>query len=173
MNDQDSTQDPDVHLRELVLAHLVAVGVADPEKQTEDFVDRVWAGRTHRPPDNDAQLWAATSMALGASLSTERREIVARQVIAILRRVREPHRRTWGPGDQLPSPPPAKMDDLDWASWIHQDKAGNGCYRMSAKDRAKYARSSGNYEGVQVWPFLLDAEGPFTESVAARTRRQQ
>lgn len=87
---------------------------------------------------------------------------MARQLIAILRRVREPHRRTWAPGDELPTPPPASMADLDWAVWMHQ-KAGNGCYRMSAKDRRKYRRSSHDYEGVQVWPFLLEGEGPFTE----------
>jgi hypothetical protein len=37
--------------------------------------------------------------------------IVARQLIAILRRLRKPHRRTWAPGDELPTPPPTKMAD--------------------------------------------------------------
>jgi hypothetical protein len=81
--------------------------------------------------------------------------------------VREPHLRTWAPGDELPSPPPAKMADLDRAVWMHQ-QAGNGCYRMSAKDRRKYADSIHDFDGVQVWPFLLDAEGPFTEVASTR-----
>jgi hypothetical protein len=88
-------------------------------------------------------------------------------LIAILRRVREPHRRTWAPGDELPTPPPAKIADLDGAVWMHQ-KAGNGCYRMSAKDRRANAESIHDYEGVQAWTFLLEAEGPFTEVTSAR-----
>lgn len=152
----------DARLGGLVLAHLRAAGVADAEQQAADFVERVRAGRAATPPDNDAQLWGATSFALGASLSAEQRGIVARQVIAILRRLREPHRRTWAPGDALPTPAPAKMADLDGDVWMHQ-QAGNGCYRMSSKDRRRNAASIQDYEGVQVWPFLLEAEGPFTE----------
>ncbi|MGI8313155.1 hypothetical protein [Saccharopolyspora hattusasensis] len=68
----------------------------------------------------------------------------------------------WAPGDELPSPPPAKMADLDGYVGMHQ-KVGNGCYRMSSKDRRRLGDSVDGYEGVQVWPFLLDAEGPFTE----------
>lgn len=162
MTNEQDTASTDVRLRELVLEHLRAAGLADADQQAADFVTRVQTGRENTPPDNDARLWGATSFELGATLSTERREIVARQMIAILRWVREPHRRTWAPGDALPSPPPAKMADLDGDVWMHQ-KSGNGCYRMSAKDRRRNANSSHDYEGVQVWPFLLDAEGPFTE----------
>lgn len=169
MNEQ--VEDTDDRLRELVLAHLRVAGVSDAERQAREFVERVRTGRANTPPDNDARLWGATSFALGSSLSQEQRCIVARQVIAILRRVREPHRRTWGPGDELPSPPPAKMADLDWDEWLYQDQAGNGCYRMSAKDRRRNASSTHDYEGVQVWPFLLDAEGPFTEVTSTRSRK--
>src|SRR6184192_95432 len=109
--EQAHVDDPRLH--ELVLAHLKTAGAADADKQAVDFVERVQAGRAKTPPDNDAQLWGATSFALGATLPSEDRMLVARQLIAILRRVREPHRRTWGPGDELPSPPPAKMADLD------------------------------------------------------------
>ena len=163
---QDQTT---THLHELALEHMRSAGVSDAEQQAADFVERVRTGRTNTPPDNDAQLWGATSFALGATLSVERREIMARQLIAILRRVREPHRRTWGPGDALPSPPPAKMADLDGDVWMHQ-KAGNGCYRMSAKDRRRNADSIYDYEGVQVWPSLLEAEGPFTEVTSTKGR---
>ncbi|MEV0773598.1 hypothetical protein [Nocardia salmonicida] len=152
----------DARLHEQVLAHLTAAGAADPEKHTADFVERVRTGRANTPPDNDAQLWGGTSYALGATLPPEDRTIVARQLIAILRRLREPHRRTWAPGDELPTPPPAKVADLDGDVWMHQ-RVGNGCYRMSAKDRRENAGTTHDYEGVQVWPFLLDAEGPFTE----------
>lgn len=159
----DPDEDPDARLHRLVLAHLQAVGAADAEQQAGDFVDRVQAGRAKTPPDNDAQLWGETSFRLGASLAPEQRMVVARQLMAILRRVREPHRRTWGPGDELPSPPPRKMADLDWDEWLHQDKAGHGCYRMSSRDRRRVAGGIHDYEGVQVWPFLLEREGPFTE----------
>jgi hypothetical protein len=136
-----------------VQAHLQSAGVPDAAQQAADFAERSGRG------DNDAQLWGALSVALAGTLSTDRRQVVARQVVAILRRVREPARRTWAPGDELPSPPPAKIVDLDGATWLHQTRAGHGCYRMSSKDRAKYG-----IDGVQLWPFLLDAEGPFTEA---------
>lgn len=168
MTEIEQTEETDARLRELVVAHLQTAGVPDAGQQAAAFVERVRAGRAHTPPDNDAQLWGATSFELGTTLSTDRREVVARQLIAILRRVREPHRRTWAPGDKLPSPPPARMADLDGAVWMHQDQAGNGCYRMSAKDRRKYAASIHDYEGVQAWPSLLEAEGPFTEVTSAR-----
>ncbi|MBN9748600.1 hypothetical protein DMP23_47320 [Amycolatopsis sp. A1MSW2902] len=158
----------DTELHAQVLAHLSAAGVADSDRQAADFLRRVQTGRENTPPDNDAMLWGRTSVALGMSLAIEQREIVARQLIAILRRIREPHRRTWAPGDDLPSPPPAKMADLDGDVWLHQANAGNGCYRMSAKDRRRTAGSSHDYEGVELWPFLLYAEGPFTEVAPAR-----
>jgi hypothetical protein len=139
----------DAQLHQLVVDHLRAAGVGDAEQQAADFVERVRTGRANTPPANDARLWGATSVALGASLSSEDRMIVARQMIAILRRLREPHRRTWAPGDELPSPPPGKMADLDWDVWMHQ-KAGNGCYRMSATDRRRNRGSVHDYEGVQV-----------------------
>ncbi|MGW6728797.1 hypothetical protein ACWF9G_23095 [Nocardia sp. NPDC055029] len=156
----------DEQLHEQVLAHLTAAGAADADQQAADFVERVQTGRASRPPANDAQLWGATSVRLGATLSSEARMIVARQLIAILRRLREPHRRTWAPGDELPTPAPAKISDLDGDVWMHQSD-GNGCYRMSSRDRRRNAGSVADYEGVQVWPFLLESEGPFTEVTSA------
>jgi hypothetical protein len=158
----DHTEDTDARLHELVLEHLRAAGVSDAEQQAADFVERVRDGRATRPPANDAYLWGSSISGLSKSLPDQQPLIVARQLIAILRRVREPHRRIWGPGDELPTPPPAKMADLDGDVWMHQ-KAGTGCYRMSSKGRRRNADSIHDYEGVQVWPFLLDSEGPFTE----------
>lgn len=159
----------DARVHDLVLAHLRSAGVSDADEQAAAFVERLRAGRAEQPPANDARLWGRTVAGLSTSLPSQQTTIVARQLIAILRRVREPHRRTWAPGDPLPSPPPAKMADLDWDEWLHQDKAGTGCYRMSAKDRRRNAASIHDYEGVQLWPFLLEGEGPFTE--VAPTRR--
>jgi hypothetical protein len=163
------TTDPadDVRLHDLVLEHLRAAKVRDAEQQAADFVERARTGRANTPPDNDAKLWGGTVARLSGSLPDQQPSIVARQLVAILRRVREPHRRTWAPGDTLPTPPPAKMADLDGDVWMHQ-QAGNGCYRMSSKDRRRNAASVHDYEGVQVWPFLLEAEGPFTEVRATR-----
>lgn len=159
----------DVRVQELVYAHLRDAGVSDAEQQAAAFVERLRVGRAETPQANDARLWGRTVAALSTSLPTgEQSTIVARQLIAILRRVRFPDRRTWAPGDELPSPAPAKMADLDWDEWLHQDKAGNGCYRMSAKDRRRNAASTHDYEGVQVWPFLLEGEGPFTEVTSTR-----
>ncbi|WP_280426429.1 hypothetical protein [Nocardia carnea] len=101
-------ENTDARLHEAALAHLFAAGAADAEQQAADFVERVRTGRSNTPPDNDAQLWGATSVALGATLSSENRMIVARQLIAILRRLREPHRRTWAPGDALPTRRPRR-----------------------------------------------------------------
>lgn len=162
----DHTESTDAHLHELILEHLRTVRVSDAEQQAAAFVERVRNGRAKTPPDNDAQLWGASISGL-KSLPDQQPLIVARQLIAILRRVREPHRRTWAPGDDLPSSPPAKMADLDGDVWMHQ-QAGHGCYRMSAKDRRTNEDSIHDYEGVQVWPFLLEAEGPFTEVTSTR-----
>jgi hypothetical protein len=167
MSDVEQIENPDARLHELVREQLRAAGVADAERQAADFVERVQTGRAKPTPDNDAYLWGASVSALNKALPDQQPLIVARQLIAILRRVREPHRRTWAPGDELPSPPPAKMFDLDGDLWMHQ-RAGNGCYRMSSKDRRRNASSIHNYEGVQVWPFLLEAEGPFTEGTPTR-----
>lgn len=117
--DVDSDGNPDARLHELVLAHLRTAGVSDAEQHAADFVERVRTGRTNTPPDNDAQLWAATSRELGTSLPDDQPLIVARRLIAILRRVREPNRRTWALGDELPTPP-AEVADLDGAVWMHQ-----------------------------------------------------
>lgn len=118
------------------------------------------AGKGH----NDAQLWANSISLLRPAVHGERQLVIARQLVAIVRRVRDPLHRVFAPGDALPLPPPAKMRDLDGDLWIHQDNAGRGCYRMSAADRRRNRSSAtGEYEGVKVWPFLLDAEGPMTE----------
>lgn len=36
------------------------------------------------------------------------------------------------------------------------------------RPRRRNAYSIHDYEGIQVWPFLLDAEGPFTEVTSTR-----
>jgi len=168
MNVPETEQaEDDARVQEMVFAHLRAVGVSDAEQQASAFVERLRVGRVETPPANDARLFGQTVSGL-SSLPDQQPLIVARQLIAILRRVRFLDQRTWAPGDALPSPPPAKMADLDWDEWLHQDKAGNGCYRMSAKDRRRNASSTHDYEGVQVWPFLLEGEGPFTEVTSSR-----
>jgi hypothetical protein len=86
----------------------------------------------------------------------------SRQLVALVRRERDPGRRTFAPGDPLPSPPPARVADVDGEIWEHQD-AGNGCYRMCESDRRRLADSTEDVEGVRVWPFFLDEWGPLTE----------
>lgn len=169
MTENEQAEDADGRLYELVLAHLRTAGMSDAEEQATAFVELVGAGRLTTPPHNDAQLWGASVSGLSRTLPGQQPLLLARHLIAILRRVREPHRRTWAPGDALPSPPPGKMADLDWDEWLHQ-AAGHGCYRMSSKDRRRNAASSEDYEGVQVWPFLLEREGPFTEVTSSRDR---
>jgi hypothetical protein len=109
---------------------------------------------------NDAYLWA-TLIDPARKAGDPDPERTARQQVAEQRR-KEGAGRTWAPGDALPEPPPRRVFDLDGAVWERQ-KAGHGCYRMAAADRRKYASNSGDYEGVRLWPHLLDAEGPLTE----------
>lgn len=116
---------------------------------------------------NDARLWALMLDPLrDAGLDQRTAERVSRQLVARVRQERYPKRRTFGPGDPLPDPPPATLYDLDGDAWEHQDAGGsNGCYRMSERDRARNADSTEDVEGVRLWPFLLDEYGPLTEMV--------
>lgn len=137
----------------------------EANQRANQFVELVVdsAAKNH----NDAQLWADSISLLRPAIQGERQLTISRQLVAIVRRVRHPEKRVFAPGDALPLPPPKKMRDLDGDLWIHQDNAGRGCYRMSAADRRRNSRSAtGDYEGVKVWPFLLDAEGPMTEESA-------
>ncbi|RJQ66151.1 hypothetical protein D5S17_35575 [Pseudonocardiaceae bacterium YIM PH 21723] len=160
----DQLEYSDERLHDVVLEHLRSAGVPDAGQQTTDFVECVRAGRAMTPERNDAQLWSDAISSLSKTVPLDRQQTLSRQMIAILRRVREPHRRTWAPGDELPSPPPAAMADLDWDEWQHQ-REGNGCYRMNANARREYADGAVDYQGVQVWPFLLEREGPVTEII--------
>lgn len=150
-------------MRVMTELHLSSLEIPCPAQLASQFAELV--AQSTKKGCNDAQLWATTSMELlGGVVAANERETVARQLVAIVRRLREPQHRVFAPGDDLPLPPPAKLRDLDGALWIHQDKAGVGCYRMSAADRRKYCSSAtGAYEGVQLWPFLLIGEGPLTE----------
>ncbi|MFJ5984249.1 hypothetical protein [Lentzea sp. NPDC092896] len=137
----------------------------DANRLANQFVELVVDSATKNY--NDAQLWAASIRLLRPAIEGERQLTISRQLVAIVRRVRHPEQRVFAPGDALPLPPPKKMSDLDGDLWIHQDNAGRGCYRMSAADRRRNRSSAiGEYEGVKVWPFLLDAEGPMTEVTA-------
>lgn len=149
-------------LRDQVREHLAAVGVRDADELGDYFVSLVHASRATTPPQNDAFLWASffTAPRCRAITSTPKRDSVSRQLVAIVRRLRQPHRRTWAPGDPIPTPAPERMADLDGHVWVHQE-SGNGTYRLNAEDRELLEGLE--YEGVQVWPFLLEAEGPFTE----------
>ncbi|MCA1185761.1 hypothetical protein LCD36_04750 [Saccharopolyspora sp. 6T] len=113
---------------------------------------------------NDAQEWGRLALDLCRDgVDPHEAERAARITMTYRRRERDPERRHWGPGDALPDPPPAAGTDLDGARWEHQ-VAGHGMYRMSAKDRRKHRRSSGDFEGVRPWFYLLDSEGPITEA---------
>ncbi|MGZ0153699.1 hypothetical protein ACXJJ3_41985 (plasmid) [Kribbella sp. WER1] len=112
---------------------------------------------------NDARLWALMLGRLRtAGLEGPAAERLARQLVADVRNEALRTLRTFGRGDSLPDPPPSSVRDLDGDLWEHQD-AGRGCYRMSARDRARNADSTEDVEGVRLWPFLLDEYGPLTE----------
>lgn len=148
-------------LRELVAEHLAAAGADDPAARAVAVVERVRLERPHQTGGNDARLWANLIQIMRDAGLVDERERLARQLVAIVRRVREPGRLTWAPGDDLPEVPPRRLFDLDGAMWLRQ-RHGHGQYRMSAADRRRYGDSSGHYEGDRVWPFLLDDEGPLT-----------
>ena len=113
---------------------------------------------------NDAKLWSAFTeqVVLSTGFPVDSCEMVARRLVAIVRRQELPDRRTWTTGDPLPDPPPKAVFDLDGDMWEHQD-AGHGCYRMSEADQAHYADNH-EVRGVRPWPFLLASEGPLTET---------
>lgn len=112
---------------------------------------------------NDARLWAQMVEPLRkAGHEYAEADILSRQLVALVRRERDPQRNTYAPGDELPDPPPAQVVDVDGVVWEHQD-AGHGMYRMSAADQRDLADSTFDIQGVRPWPFLLDGEGPLTE----------
>jgi hypothetical protein len=110
-------------------------------------------------------MWAQICqvLQLNAGLDTGAAERVARQLVAVVRREQDGSLPTWAPGDELPDPPPRWVSDIDGAVWEHQD-AGYGCYRMAETDQVAYADSTADTEGVRPWPYLLESEGPLTES---------
>lgn len=112
---------------------------------------------------NDTNLWGQMVFTLcDAGLEAADAESIGRRLVGLVRRDRQPRRRTWVPGDALPEPPPQRVVDLDGDTWEHQD-AGHGCYRMSCPDRAKHIDSSEDVDGVRPWPSLLEFAGPVTE----------
>ncbi|WP_432951341.1 hypothetical protein ACQPXM_41255 (plasmid) [Kribbella sp. CA-253562] len=112
---------------------------------------------------NDSRLWALMMDPLrSAGLDTPAAGRVSRQLVAVVRNERSPQRRTYGPGDALPDPPPAQVTDLDGDVWEQQPAAGEGCYRMCDRDRARNADSSDDIESIRVWPNLLEEYGPLT-----------
>lgn len=112
--------------------------------------------------DNDARLWALMLDPLRAAGHDQNAaELLSRQLVAVVRRERDPQRTTYAPGDRLPDPAPALLVDVDGDVREHQD-AGNGMYRMCRRGRAQYDETT-EWEGVRLWPFLLEEVGPLTE----------
>ncbi|GAA1531104.1 hypothetical protein [Kribbella lupini] len=116
-----------------------------------------------KPKDNDARLWALMLDPLReAGHDQTAAELLSRRLVALVRRERDPQRRTYAPGDPLPDPAPAMLVDLDGAVWEHQD-AGNCMYRMRKTSRAQYDETT-EWEGVRLWPYLLEEVGPLTST---------
>lgn len=112
---------------------------------------------------NDARLWALMIDPLcKAGHDYDDADRLSRQLVALVRRERDPKRATYAPGDDLPDPAPAQLVDVDGTVWEHQS-AGNGMYRMCEADRERYADSTEDVEGVRLWPYLLEEWGPLTE----------
>lgn len=117
-------------------------------------------------PDDDLQLWGRMVESLceaGLGIDHDRAELVARALVAEVRRERDPERVTYGPGDPLPGPAPQRVVDCDGAVWEHQDADGVGMYQLSVADRVRYGDGDPNdWDGVIGWAFLLDGCGPLT-----------
>jgi hypothetical protein len=122
--------------------------------------------------DNDARLWALMLDPLReAGHDQTGAEMLSRRLVALVRRERDPQRSTYAPGDSLPAPAPARLVDLDGDVWEHQD-AGNGMYRMSETSRAQHAETT-EWEGVRLWPFLLEEVGPLTSAIETTAPAEQ
>lgn len=112
---------------------------------------------------NDSRMWALMLDPLrAAGLDGRTADRVARELVAVVRNERSPQRHTYGPGAALPDPPPAQVTDLDGDVWEQQPAGGPSCYRMCDRDRARNADSSEDFEGVRLWPLLLEEYGPLT-----------
>lgn len=117
---------------------------------------------------NDSLLWAALAEELRTTAGTDPwldPEMVARRLVAVVRREALPSRRTWAPGDPIPGMFPDAVFDVDGFVWEHE---GAGSYRMSSDGQACVARNS-SAKTRFLWDALLLEEGPVTVHVPART----
>lgn len=134
-----------------------------PDRPSEDVVYEMGDVESGEVTPNDARLWALMLGQLrDAGIDGETAGVLARKLVATVRRERDPDRRTFGPGDDFPEVAPERVADVDGAVWEHQ-AAGRGVYRMSVADRVRYNDSTEDVEGCRPWQYLLDSEGPLTE----------
>lgn len=115
---------------------------------------------TSKAGPNDAYLWARmfdpiSKVGVGGS------ERLARQVVAVVRRVRDEERRTFGPGDTVPYDV-TEATDLDGDRWVRlgETVTERDMWRMPGFDPNEHEGGCG---GCWVTPDLLNRYGPLTE----------
>jgi hypothetical protein len=124
----------------------------------------------------DGRPWAQQiDVARSAGITdTAEAERAARVYLAEDRRNEHPELRTWAPGDELPKTPPHGVFDVDGYVWELQAH-GIGVYRLAEAGRELLAAEVEPGDellfdtvGERLWPYLLDGEGPVTETVPVR-----
>jgi hypothetical protein len=115
---------------------------------------------TRKPGPNDAHLWAVLTQTLRAA-GAPQPDVLARRLVADVRRERAPKTRTFGPGDPIPYDV-TRGTDLDGDLWVRLGENPNerDMWRMPGFDPDQH---DPELQGCQVMPFLLESYGPITE----------
>jgi len=113
----------------------------------------------------DSRLWAMMIDPLHAAGVADP-HLLARQLVAVVRREQHPNRRTYGPGDTVPYDVTAALD-LDGDRWERLGAEPNerDMWRMPSFDPDEHESSCG---GCWLTPHLLERYGPLTEASVRR-----
>lgn len=115
---------------------------------------------TRKVGPNDAYVWAAMAGVLHGAGAPDP-DILARKLVAEVRRARAPKTRTFGPGEPIPYDI-TRGTDLDGDLWERLGEAPNqrDMWRMPGFDPEEHESRA---QGCQVTPYLLETYGPITE----------
>jgi hypothetical protein len=116
---------------------------------------------TRKAGPNDARLWAVMTQTLRAA-DVPQPDLLARKLIADVRRERAPKTRTFGPGEPIPYDV-TRGTDLDGDLWerLGDHPHERDMWRMPGFDPEEHDPA---LQGCQVTPFLLETYGPITEA---------
>lgn len=115
---------------------------------------------TRKAGPNNAHLWATMTQTLRAA-GVPQPDVLARNLVADVRRERAPKTRTFAPGEPIPYDV-TRGTDLDGDVWerLGDEPNQRDMWRMVGFDPDEHESRA---QGCQVTPYLLETYGPITE----------